>query len=79
VAKAIGPAYPKERQRGLSAGAEAAINLGMETDEVLDRRRRREALLRERAEAQALLERVIPRRVRRARERQRYLLSTYLR
>jgi hypothetical protein len=51
----------------------------MKRDEALDRRRRREALLRERAEARALLERVIPRRVRRARERQRYLLSTYTR
>jgi hypothetical protein len=51
----------------------------MDRDEALDRRRRREALLRERAEARALMERVVPRRVRRARERQRYLLSTYTR
>jgi hypothetical protein len=50
----------------------------MEKD-LLDRRRRREALLRERDEARALRARVAPRRWRRARERQRYLLSTYTR
>jgi hypothetical protein len=51
-----------------------------QTDDMAqDRRRRRTALLRERAEAQALRERVAPRRSRRARARQRYLLSTYVR
>jgi hypothetical protein len=50
----------------------------MEMDAV-DRRRRRETLLRELVEAQALRERVAPRRSRRARERRRYLLSTYTR
>jgi hypothetical protein len=50
----------------------------MEID-LVARRRRRETLLRELAEAQALRARVAPRRSRRARERQRYLLSTYTR
>jgi hypothetical protein len=53
-------------------------NHRMEMDAV-DRRRRRETLLRELVEAQALRERVAPRRSRRARERRRYLLSTYTR
>ena len=45
--------------------------------DALDRKRRRDALLREREEAVALRARVAPRRSRRAQSRQRYLLSTY--
>jgi len=50
-----------------------------DVEEAVERRRRRAILLRERAEARALLERVAPRRSRNAKARQRYLMSTYSR